>query len=193
MKLFLLRHGQTEGNLRRLYYGATDLPLLPEAVESLRRDRARYPTAPHYYTSGLLRTEQTLAALYGDVPHTALRGLRETDFGNFEMHGYEELKQRTDYQAWLSDPEKRRCPSGESADDVRARSLAALAPLLARGEDCLCITHGGVIAVLMMHWFGGSRYDYSVPAGGGYEITFRAASPVAYRPLFPTHDEAKTV
>ena len=28
MKLTLLRHGITEGNRRRLYYGSTDLPLL---------------------------------------------------------------------------------------------------------------------------------------------------------------------
>ena len=32
MKLTLLRHGITEGNRRRLYYGSTDLPLLPGRV-----------------------------------------------------------------------------------------------------------------------------------------------------------------
>ena len=32
MKLTLLRHGQTEGSLRDLYYGATDLPVLPESL-----------------------------------------------------------------------------------------------------------------------------------------------------------------
>ena len=30
MKLTLIRHGITEGNARRLYYGAADIPLLPE-------------------------------------------------------------------------------------------------------------------------------------------------------------------
>ena len=30
MKLTLLRHGITEVNRRRLYYGSTDLPLLSE-------------------------------------------------------------------------------------------------------------------------------------------------------------------
>ena len=55
MKLTLLRHGQTEGSLRDLYYGATDLPVLPESLATLRESAGRYPTAPRYYTSGLLR------------------------------------------------------------------------------------------------------------------------------------------
>ena len=64
MKLTLLRHGQTEGSLRDLYYGATDLPVLPESLAALHESAGRYPTASRYYTSGLLRTEQTLRALY---------------------------------------------------------------------------------------------------------------------------------
>ncbi len=73
MKLTLLRHGITEGNRRRLYYGSTDLPLLPEGWAALEAMRARggYPQAIRYYTSGMIRTEQTLRALYGPVPHEA--------------------------------------------------------------------------------------------------------------------------
>ena len=41
MKLTLIRHGITEGNARRLYYGAADIPLLPEGEEALRRLAAR--------------------------------------------------------------------------------------------------------------------------------------------------------
>ena len=35
MKLTLLRHGQTEGSLKDLYYGAADLPLLPQSLAEL--------------------------------------------------------------------------------------------------------------------------------------------------------------
>ena len=93
MKLTLLRHGITEGNRRRLYYGSTDLPLLQEGWEALEDLRAQggYPTATRYYTSGMIRTEQTLLALYGPVSHEVLPGLREMDFGAFEMRSYEEL------------------------------------------------------------------------------------------------------
>ena len=70
MKLTLIRHGLTEGNIRRLYYGAMDLPLLPDGIEALHalRDGGGYPEAEQYFTSGMTRTEQTFAALYGDRP-----------------------------------------------------------------------------------------------------------------------------
>ena len=83
MILTMIRHGQTEGSLRDLYYGAADIPVLPESLAELHAHAAQYPTAPRYFTSGLVRTEQTLHAIYGDVPHTALPGLREMDFGDF--------------------------------------------------------------------------------------------------------------
>ncbi|OKZ52681.1 MAG: hypothetical protein BHV94_08725 [Clostridiales bacterium 59_14] len=89
MKLTLLRHGDTAGSRDDLYYGAADIPVLPDSLEMLA-ERARagvYPTAARYYTSGLLRTEQTIRALYGDVAHTQLPGLREMDFGDFGAEG----------------------------------------------------------------------------------------------------------
>ena len=60
MKLTLIRHGLTEGNIRRLYYGAMDLPLLPDGIEALHalRDGGGYPEAEQYFTSGMTRTER---------------------------------------------------------------------------------------------------------------------------------------
>ena len=53
MKLTLIRHGLTEGNIRRLYYGAMDLPLLPDGIEALHalRDGGGYPEAEQYFYS----------------------------------------------------------------------------------------------------------------------------------------------
>ena len=110
MKLTLLRHGDTAGSRDDLYYGAADIHVLPDSLEMLA-ERAKtgvYPTAARYYTSGLLRTEQTIRALYGDVPHTQLPGLREMDFGDFEMKSYAELKDDPAFQTWCQDAERRR-------------------------------------------------------------------------------------
>ena len=128
----------------------------------------------------MLRTEQTLAAIYGNVPHTRLPGLREMDFGDFEMKSYEELKDTPAYQAWITDVEHNPCPHGESAPQVLRRSLAAIAPVVQRPEDAVCVIHGGVTAGLMMVWFGGGRYDYSVSPGQGFQVTFREGQPVSY-------------
>ena len=63
MKLTLIRHGLTEGNIRRLYYGAMDLPLLPDGIEALHalRDGGGYPEAEQYFTSGMTRTARSPA------------------------------------------------------------------------------------------------------------------------------------
>ncbi|MCI6729712.1 MAG: histidine phosphatase family protein [Clostridiales bacterium] len=190
MKLTLLRHGITLGNARRLYYGSTDLPLLPQGLEALGKLRQTwtYPTGARYYTSGMRRTEETLLALYGPVNHGVLPGLREMDFGAFEMKSYEELKEDPAYQAWITgDFEANVCPGGESGVLVTRRALHALEPVLAAGQDTVCITHGGVIGGLLAHWFPGTgRYDWTPEPGRGFQVTFQAGQPVAAEPVpFP--------
>ena len=94
-RLVLLRHGRTEGTERHLYYGATDLPLLEDGVQDLQLAAARgvYPSPDGFTfaTSGMLRANQTLRAIYGDVPFSVIGDLREVNFGIFEMKSYEDL------------------------------------------------------------------------------------------------------
>ena len=183
MKLFLLRHGLTEANERRLYYGRTDLPL-SEAGRAALCACAAPPAVVRYFTSGLLRTEQTLEILCGSVPHTVLPGLREMDFGAFEMKSYSELKDDPDFRRWSAgDNEANRCPGGESANEVTQRALAALAPILADGLDALCVTHGGVIAGVLAHWFGGNRFDWTPKPGCGYCIEAENGAPRTVSPF----------
>ncbi len=177
MKLTLLRHGITEGNRSNLCYGSTDLPLLEIGVEALRQavETMAYPTAKHYYTSGMRRTEQTFALLYGDTPHEVLSGLREINFGRFEMIPFAELKDDPDYRRWADDSTGGEvCPGGESFQQVYARAMAALQPVLARGEDAVCVMHGAAIATLMQMWFPGqgSFFEFMPQPGNGWQITF---------------------
>lgn len=186
MNLTLLRHGITEGNRRRLYYGKTDLPLLPEGEEALRRlaDGGGYPTAPRYYTSGMLRTEQTLALLYGNVAHERLSGLREIDCGDWEMKSYDQLKEDPSYLRWCEDTVYTPCPGGESFFAARQRALAALTPVMDGAEDAVCITHGGIIAFLLQAWFPvdeAQSYRRTPQPGTGYQICVEHGVPVSYR------------
>ena len=140
MKLTLLRHGITEGNRSQLCYGSTDLPLLEEGIAALKAavQTMDYPTAVHYYTSGMRRTEQTFALLYGDTPHEVLSGLRELDFGRFEMIPCADLKDDPDYRRWADDSTGQEvCPGGESFGQVYVRAIADLTPVLERGEDAV--------------------------------------------------------
>ena len=186
MKLTLIRHGITYGNKYGLYYGATDLPLLEEGIEELQQRKLThiYPAAPRYYTSPLQRTQQTLRQLYGDVAFTVVDGLREMNFGDFEMRTVEDLKQDAAFVEWMRNSVSACCPGGESFVGVQRRALEAIAPILTSEEDVVCVIHGGVIACLMFTWFPGKAFDdWMIRPGTGWCITVEDGKPVSYVPV----------
>lgn len=187
-RLHLIRHGQTRANAEMRYCGSTDLPLSEAGRKGLaeRKQRGGYP-APDtcaVYTSGMRRTEETLSILYGEIPHGVLHGMREIDFGAFEMHTYEELLHWESYQAWLNgDNERNCCPDGESGEQMRQRVLETLETLQQEKQDVLLVTHGGVIAAVMAHLFPEeerNRFDWQPAPGCGYSVTFAAGEPCEF-------------
>ena len=171
--IYLIRHGKTDANLRRLYCGSTDLPLSALGTEELRQLDYQLH-ARRYVTSGMLRTNQTLKLLFGDVPFEEDPALREVDFGVFEMHSYEELKDRADYQLWLSGcNEENIPPHGESGAQMTRRALEAFRRYQAQGADTVIVSHGGVIAAIMAQLFpqeGKNRYQWQPQCGHGYRL-----------------------
>ena len=175
MKLYLIRHGKTVANEHHLYCGSTDIPLSEQGIEELQRLHYEVSNNCRFLTSGMIRTEQTLYHLFGDVVHRVDKRFREMDFGLFEMHSYEELKCRKDYQEWISgDNESKAPPMGESGVQMTERVLAGLDDLLREQEDIVLVTHGGVIAAIMQHLFPieeKNRYQWQPVPGSGYVIT----------------------
>ncbi len=188
-KIHLIRHGRTAANENWLYCGATDIPLTEngrQALAELRESRV-YPDISRCLvcTSGMLRTEQTLFELFGDVPHITEPGLREMDFGDFEMRAYSELKNVPEYIEWISgDNEKKPCPNGESGEMMQARVISAFDRLVSEyGQDILIVAHGGVIAAIMSRLFPNdskNRYDWQPSGGAGYTVFFENGSPSGY-------------
>ena len=184
MKLILLRHGMTEANEKHLYCGSTDIGLSEAGKAALlqRKKETAYPdiTGMRIITSGLKRCEETLALLYGDVPHAADAAFREMDFGAFEMRCYEELKNDPAYQAWIArDNEVNVAPGGESGAIMTMRVLAGLDRLLKENRDTLLVTHGGVIAAIMAYLFpdeNKNRYEWQPDPGSGYVIELHQES-----------------
>lgn len=181
MKLYLIRHGETVANEAHLYCGSTDLPLSDAGRREL--ENLNYPLENvRFLTSGMRRTEQTLEILFGPVPHRAEPAFREVDFGKFEMHSYEELKDDPDYQFWITGNNDRNTPPGGESGEAQARRvLSALRTLLEEGQDTVLITHGGVIAAIMAAQFpqeGKNRYQWQPKPGHGYCLTGKEYVPI---------------
>lgn len=171
MTVYLIRHGKTEANEKRLYCGSTDLPLSEKGREELRRISYDIKNV-RFLTSGMKRTNETLKILFGDVAHEEDARFREVDFGSFEMHSYDDLKDLPAYCVWCAgDNEANIPPNGESGMQMKKRVLDAFSDLSA---DTVLICHGGVIAAIMEHLFpeeNKTRYDWQPMNGYGYVIT----------------------
>ena len=180
MTIYLIRHGKTEANERHLYCGSTDLPLSDAGRAELEKLRYDIKNV-RFITSGMKRTNETLKILFGDVPYEVDPRFQEVDFGIFEMHSYDELKETPGYQAWLTgDNEANIPPNGENGLQMKERVLKAFSEIK---EDICIITHGGVIASIMEYLFpneGKNRYQWQPKPGHGYVIcegTYTILSP----------------
>ena len=170
-RLYLIRHGLTEGNERHLYYGKTDLSLSEKGVLELRA--LKYDiSGVRFVTSGMARANETLGILFGETEYSTEPAFRELDFGIFEMKSYEELKDNPEYQSWITgDFESNIPPEGESGNQMKKRVLEALPELLR--EDTVLVSHGGTIAYIMQALFpeeNKNRYQWLPKPGHGYAV-----------------------
>lgn len=169
MMIYFIRHGQTQGNLEHRYIGSTDQPLCAQGREALAGRKC--PAVAALYVSPLRRCRETAALLYPDMPQITVDGLRECDFGAFEGHSNEELKEDPAYRAWIDTGGGSAPPGGEAKADMARRTVAAFRSITARHgpEDAIAlVVHGGTIMALLealedSHEF----YRWQVPNGGG--------------------------
>src|SRR5690625_4282145 len=103
--LYLIRHGETEYNKRKVYYGATDCELT-----ALGREQARALAAAFHdihldlaIVSPLRRAQETADIILGKK--TTLREseprIREMNFGIWEGKYYKDLQGDPAYEAWM--------------------------------------------------------------------------------------------
>ena len=170
-KIVLIRHSLTEGNIKRLYYGSTDLPLAEEGRERIRDYKAQgiYPEIPEdaqVFTSELIRTKQTLELIYGPRESTPIPEFNEFSFGEYEMKTYQDLKDDDMFDRWMDDKSgDLAIPGGDSRNGFGKRISAGIdilmkkhfAQVFKKAEEdqdgsepvTLVVCHGGVISLIM--------------------------------------------
>ena len=203
-RIHIIRHGMTEGNLKRLMYSNTDLPLIQEGVDEIAELAAHnvYPVCENveFYTSGLLRTEQTLLLIYGEIEHEQIRDLREMEFGKYENRTFDDLLKDPEYVEWMSDETGESViPGGESMNGFKARVISGFEEVLDehfarvrdaedadKAPDCIdsiVICHGGPIAAIMEHCFPEEKdnmYKWMPEPGHGHTIEYKDGKPARH-------------
>ncbi len=114
-RLYLVRHGVTQGNLDGIYMGSgTDQPLCAQGAAQLRALAARfpYPKAETVFSSPMRRAVETVELLFPDAKDKIiLADLRENAFGEFEGRKVTELVQDAHFKQWM-DPAQHYTPEG---------------------------------------------------------------------------------
>lgn len=177
MRLYLTRHGVTEGNRRHVWQGITDIPLSEEGEEQAGLLSQLLKDCPikEIYSSPLQRAASTAYEVHKNHPdaefHIESR-LREIDFGFFEGMTYQEVKKRYKHLLKLRKRDKLNFNGyeGESIAMVRSRTDPVLEEILRSEKDTLIVSHGMVIRSQIMSLTGVSYEKIPSPKNTGLYI-----------------------
>ena len=137
MKLWLVRHGETEANVAGLYSGHAPTALTERGIRQAQTLGKRLRAVPFQraFCSELERTQRTASLLLGDrdVPRQSFAALNEMFFGDWEMRHHRDLQQEDaeNYAAWCADWQHAAPTNGESFQNF-ARRVAAFREALAQ-------------------------------------------------------------
>ncbi|MEG1983833.1 MAG: histidine phosphatase family protein [Oscillospiraceae bacterium] len=163
MEIYLIRHGQTEGNFKRRYIGSTDDPLRAEGEKFVSEKRPGFVPEKLFVTP-LKRTKQTAELLFSGMEQIQIDDLREMDFGEFENKSVSDLENNEHYAQWLETNCEGTCPGGESKEQFAKRCCTAfekqIEALVKDGvRSAAFVVHGGTIMAVMAG-FASPHKDY---------------------------------
>ncbi len=175
MRVTLIRHGKTAGNLLRRYTGVSDVPLCPEGRAEAERAR-KDETLSTVYVSPLKRARETARILFPHAEQIIVEDLHEMDFGDFEGRSADEMEHDPVYRKWVDDLCEGACPNGESQAGFRARVTEAFIETLQTIDtDAVFVVHGGVIMAIFAAFAEPKKgfYEWEAPNLGGYSAEVR--------------------
>lgn len=180
LELYLIRHGKTICNEKKLYCGKSNISLSENGRRELSelKQKITYPKCEKYFTSGAKRANETFEILYPKERYSEINGFLEYDFGDFEMKSYEMLKEDQEYINWIMDDEGRiSCPNGESKKIYRERIKNEFITLvnncaLNKVKSALVVAHGGTIGTILELFHDNSKnfYTWQPECGLGYKL-----------------------
>ncbi|MCD7954944.1 MAG: cobalt-precorrin-5B (C(1))-methyltransferase CbiD [Lachnospiraceae bacterium] len=175
MRINLIRHGCTAGNLGHRYVGSTDEPLTKEALRLLEENKGYYPRPDCVFVSPLVRCIQTAGALFPEMEPGQVPLLREIDFGEFEYKNYEELKEDARYQEWIDSKGAKAFPGGESRKAFTRRCCEAFEKACREASrkgarEVAFVVHGGTIMAILDEYSRPHRdyFEWQVKNGEGF-------------------------
>ncbi len=163
--LVLVRHGQSEWNLKNLFTGWRDVDLTEQGVAEAKaagqKLKARGLQFDVAYTSALKRAQRTLGLVLDEMGQSGLTihkdpALNERDYGDLNGLNKDDARKKwgeEQVHIWRRSYDTPP-PGGESLKDTVARALPYyvqnILPGVLRGERTLVAAHGNSLRALIM-------------------------------------------
>jgi 2,3-bisphosphoglycerate-dependent phosphoglycerate mutase len=163
--LILVRHGQSEWNLKNLFTGWRDPDLTEQGIAEARSAGRRLKAAnymPDYcFTSTLKRAQHTLDLMLeemqvGDMTITRHHALNERDYGDLSGLNKDDARRKwgeEQVHLWRRSYDVPP-PGGESLKDTAARAVpyyrSTILPMVMSGKTILVSAHGNSLRALVM-------------------------------------------
>ena len=171
MKLYLVRHGETEWNHQRKMQGQTDIPLNEYGIEIAKMTAEGMKAIPFdkIYSSPLIRAKKTAEIIEegrGIGVETDDR-LKEIAFGKGEGSNINETKADPDHRMhnFFMHPEQYvPAEGGETFEEVQERGFdfikEKILPLEEQAEHVAVVAHAAFIRSIMIEIMGRSWEDF---------------------------------
>ena len=161
MNIYFVRHGETEQNAKKTYYGSLDVNLNEKGVAQALKLKGKLQNIKFdkVFVSERLRAVETCNYIIGEAKQQPVvdERINEMNFGVFEGKTYEELcaAYPEEVKAWQKDW-KEFCPQeGESYVMFYEKVKNFMEYLLTlEAANVLVVTHGGVIRTMYCYILG---------------------------------------
>lgn len=156
MDIILVRHGESEDNVRKAY-SLDETPLTKNGRSQILRTKTRLLDFKYrdIYVSPILRAKETAHIL--ELEGVDEECIKEMDFGIFKGNTFDEITNRypKETDEWQKDIYNYSIPGGESIVASYNRISEFLDRISKREDNVLLVTHDGIIR-LALCWVLGS-------------------------------------
>jgi probable phosphoglycerate mutase len=160
MKLFLIRHGQTDWNIEGKIQGSVDIELNETGIKQAEELSHKVLVAGYkfskIYSSPQKRAFKTAEILSEatKVDYISITGLEEINLGEWEGLSWTEVKEKypTEYEEWYINRRYTKPPKGEAYEDMLQRVLKSIYKIInENSEDVVIVTHSAVIMCIQCY------------------------------------------
>ncbi len=150
LKIWIVRHGETDLNAQKLMQGRADIPLNEKGKEQARKasEKIRNIQFDKIFSSPLCRALETAMILTRSDEISVDERLIELDFGKYDLKKYNRIGMKMAlyyfFQQYLPAPK-----TVEDYESIRNRCVSFLSDLEGKGyENVLIVSHGAFVRTI---------------------------------------------